>query len=354
MYQKKNISNIRSYKVFGETIIYNKNTSERDFFINHKKYDISGFDEFYYLKSNIYIGNDNEEGLFRINNATKRIEKVKEYMADYIIDNYLIYENEENNQFEYYNNKFELEFNSQNHYTLIHKGFGVERERKGLDWTGNINGYSLPNTKLWHFSLSTIAPLPHDTETPDTVSEIIGVASQKLWVRTGARRLIVLDIETGELLKIFSHHESDKKQGYTYNEGFGSIHIKENDDDYLYCMGYDNFQKINTKTITIQEAYDTYKEDPVGIANFQDIYSPLLQGDYFTFIGRKLGESGGIRHVGIFDYTAKKLVWQYQVISEDEIAKGNELIAPEPLYISGNKLYVKDFHQTLHIFEKEE
>lgn len=204
---------------------------------------------------------------------------------------------------------------------------------------------------LWHFPLSKIAPLPHDTDTPDTVSEIIGVASQKLWVTTEAGRLLVLDIETGELLKIFASSESDKNYGYEVIEGIGDVYLKDNQ---IIMINYTFLQKIDTSTMQRTEVYNFKEGDPNGIGNYKRVISPLLQGDYFTFLGEKEGDYGGIRHVGIFDYTAKKLVWQYQVINEEEIAKGNELIAPEPLYISGNKLYIKDFHQTLHIFEKEE
>ena len=59
-----------------------------------------------------------------------------------------------------------------------------------------------------------------------------------------------------------------------------------------------------------------------------------------------------IHRVGIFDYKARRLVWEGEVISKEEYrATGNHLVAPQPLYMSGSKLYIRDLQDTLHIFE---
>ena len=81
----------------------------------------------------------------------------------------------------------------------------------------------------------------------------------------------------------------------------------------------------------------------------------MLQGDYFTFLGKKEEDYGGIRRVGIFDYKARKLVWEYEVISEEEFDDTrNHLVPSKPLYMSGDKLYIKDIKDNLHIFERED
>ena len=60
-----------------------------------------------------------------------------------------------------------------------------------------------------------------------------------------------------------------------------------------------------------------------------------------------------IHRVGIFDYKAHKLVWESEVISKEEFHKTrNHLVPPQPWYMSGNKLYIKDSRDTLHIFER--
>ena len=80
----------------------------------------------------------------------------------------------------------------------------------------------------------------------------------------------------------------------------------------------------------------------------------MLQGDYFTFLGEKEEDFGYIRRVGIFDYKARKLVWEYELISIDEYEQTrNHLVPSQPLYMSGDKLYIKDIKDNLHIFERK-
>ena len=107
--------------------------------------------------------------------------------------------------------------------------------------------------------------------------------------------------------------------------------------------------------VTIKEEYNFREEDPEGMGQYESVYKPLLQGDYFTFIGSKHKEYGGIGWIGIFDYKARKLVWEYELLPfEERKATRNRLVAPQPLYMSGNKLYIKDIKDNLYIFEREE
>ena len=107
--------------------------------------------------------------------------------------------------------------------------------------------------------------------------------------------------------------------------------------------------------LAVIERYDFLETDPTGIGTYRSIYSPMLQGDYFTFLGIKEEDFGHIRRIGIFDYKARKLVWEYEVISEEEFDETrNQLVPPQPLYMSGDKLYIKDIKDNLHIFERED
>ena len=65
---------------------------------------------------------------------------------------------------------------------------------------------------------------------------------------------------------------------------------------------------IDTEKLAIIEQYNFQESDPEGIGAYRSIRSPLLQGDYFTFLGEKEGEYSGLRRVGIFDLKARKLV----------------------------------------------
>ena len=206
---------------------------------------------------------------------------------------------------------------------------------------------------LWQFTIASLGDSPYPDE-EDRIGEFLGITNNYLWIVTNLGRLIALDIETGEIQKVASPHTTDEKYNYHLNKAFGHIYIKQEDGN-LYCMSYNMVTIIDTQTFAIKEEYNFREEDPEGMGQYESVYTPLLQGDYFTFLGSKHKEYGGIGWIGIFDYKARKLVWEYELLPfEERKATRNRLVAPQPLYMSGNKLYIKDIKDNLYIFEREE
>ena len=218
---------------------------------------------------------------------------------------------------------------------------------------GEIKRINTDTETLWQFTIVSLGDSPYPDE-EDKIGEFLGITNNYLWIVTNLGRLIALDIETGEIQKVASPHTTDEKYNYLINKAFGHIYIKEEDGN-LYCMSYNIVTIIDTQTFTIKEEYNFREEDPEGMGQYESVYTPLLQGDYFTFLGSKHKEYGGIGWIGIFDYKARKLVWEYELFPfEERKATRNRLVAPQPLYMSGNKLYIKDIKDNLYIFEREE
>ena len=191
---------------------------------------------------------------------------------------------------------------------------------------------------LWQFTIASLGDSPYPDE-EDRIDKIVGIANGNLWVYTKLYRLIALDIETGNV------------QYHTDCFGVQLDEVTEN----IFAIASNGWTVIDTQTFTIKEDYFFSKEDPEGMGQYESVYKPLLQGDYFTFIGSKHKEYGGIGWIGIFDYKARKLVWEYELLPfEERKATRNRLVAPQPLYMSGNKLYIKDIKDNLYIFEREE
>ena len=209
----------------------------------------------------------------------------------------------------------------------------------------------LSKSILWHFNLSILGKISYE-DIPDEIEKILGIAHGNVWFNTKGGRLVALDVESGEVIRKFSCYKNDQKLGYDINLKIGRNTYINDFDNHIYGMSGNYFQKINAETLEIEEEFN-YFDSPDGIGKFKNHYSFLLQGNYFTFIAQKDDGIGGIRFAGLFDYRKKELVWEYEIISAEEKKAGNELIAPQPLYMSGNKLYIKDFKNTLHIFEKE-
>ena len=190
---------------------------------------------------------------------------------------------------------------------------------------------------LWQFTIASLGDSPYPDE-EDRIDKIVGIANGNLWVYTNLYRLIALDIETGSV------------QYHTDCFGVQLDEVTEN----IFAIASSGWTIIDTQTFTIKEDYFFSKEDPEGMGQYESVYKPLLQGDYFTFIGSKHKEYGGIGWIGIFDYKARKLVWEYELLPfEERKTTRNRLVAPQPLYMSGNKLYIKDIKDNLYIFERE-
>ena len=203
---------------------------------------------------------------------------------------------------------------------------------------GEIKRINTDTETLWQFTIASLGDSPYPDE-EDRIDKIVGIANGNLWVYTKLYRLVALDIETGNV------------QYHTDCFGVQLDEVTEN----IFAIASNGWTVIDTQTFTIKEDYFFSKEDPEGMGQYESVYKPLLQGDYFTFIGSKHKEYGGIGWIGIFDYKARKLVWEYELLPfEERKATRNRLVAPQPLYMSGNKLYIKDIKDNFYIFEREE
>ena len=206
------------------------------------------------------------------------------------------------------------------------------------NFSGEFKRINTQTKTLWEFPLSSLGGTEYEPGKTDKIDKILGIAHGNIWFYTKFYRLVALDLETGK--KVYSL------------DCFG-VYLDEVTKD-IFAIASNGWTIIDTQTSTIKEDYFFSEEDPEGMGQYESVYKPLLQGDYFTFLGEKEEDYGGIRRVGIFDYKARKLVWEYEVISEEEFDETrNQLVPPQPLYMSGDKLYIKDIKDNLHIFERK-
>jgi len=224
---------------------------------------------------------------------------------------------------------------------LFNTYFSFYFDKKIISEENNsIKLITLSGSELWQFPLSLLGGTEYQPGKTDKIKNVLGVAHGNIWIYTDFGRLVALDLETGN--KVYSI------------ECFGP-QLDEVTKD-IFAIASNGWTIIDTQTLTIKEDYFFSEVDPEGMGQYESVYKPLLQGDYFTFLGRKAEDFGsGMRRVGIFDYKARKLVWEYEVISRDEYHKTkNQLVVSQPLYMGGNKLYIKDIKDNLHIFERED
>ena len=136
---------------------------------------------------------------------------------------------------------------------------------------GEIKRINTDTETLWQFTIASLGDSPYPDE-EDRIDKIVGIANGNLWVYTNLYRLIALDIETGSV------------QYHTDCFGVQLDEVTEN----IFAIASSGWTIIDTQTFTIKGNYFFSKEDPEGMGQYESVYTPLLQGDYFTFLGSNI------------------------------------------------------------------
>ena len=328
------INNVSTYFLKDNFLFFDsgKQLQEHILFMNNELIGLKGLSDYFFIKDTILFNKWGEKGSFSYNINTREVTQIEEnQQITALKDNILIYA-DENDIYYYKDLSFKNLFSSSYFFNIIAEDCGFAYD------TDKVLKLNFQDKILWQFTIASLGDSPYPDE-EDRIDKIVGIANGNLWVYTNLYRLIALDIETGSV------------QYHTDCFGVKLDEVTEN----IFSIASNGWTVIDTQTFTIKEDYFFSKEDPEGMGQYESVYKPLLQGDYFTFIGSKHKEYGGIGWIGIFDYKARKLVWEYELLPfEERKATRNRLVAPQPLYMSGNKLYIKDIKDNLYIFEREE
>ena len=203
---------------------------------------------------------------------------------------------------------------------------------------------------LWTFDL----PLRPRSGEPDNLDKVLGLTHGMLWICTRLSRLIALDLETGKPIHQFSSAASDKANpAYTYVRGFAYFFFREADKAIITISNW-GIHILNATTAEFIESYEFSEVDSSGREAFEYLDAARLYGDCLTFIAQRHREAHGYRCAGIFDLKARQFSWIGDIISlEEKMSTGNHLLAQFPLQMAGNRLYIKDAENTLHIYQKE-
>ena len=203
---------------------------------------------------------------------------------------------------------------------------------------------------LWTFDL----PLRPRSGEPDNLDKVLGIAQGLLWICTRWYRLIALNLETGKPVHQFSGGWFDEDHSnYIVLDSLGWCFFREAEKTIVLISNF-GVQILDAATAKIIEGYSFSEVDPQGIGAFEYFDAARLYGGCLTFIAQRHREAHGYRCAGIFDLKARQFSWIGDIISlEEKMSTGNHLIAQFPLQMEGNRLYIKDAENTLHIYQKE-
>lgn len=329
------IPNVSSYKLANETLIYASGSSLRNkkLFINNKETYLDRVAAYIPFKEYILLTKWSEKDTFVYNYLDKQTTIINDIRVQEISNDFIVFLNPDTDIFLYKNYNFIDIFSSKYFFNILEENYGITYSETHLS---KIN---FQDEILWQFPLLSLGGSVYAPDKTDEIDKILGIAHGNVWFYTHFGRLVALELETGT--KVYSL------------DCFG-VYLDEKTKN-IFAIASNTITIIDTEKLTIAERYNFLEADPTGIGAYRRVFSPLLQGDYFTFLGEKEKEYGGIGWVGIFDYKARKLIWEYEVISQEERnATRNQLVISQPLYMSDNKLYIKDIKDNLHIFERED
>ena len=208
-----------------------------------------------------------------------------------------------------------------------------------LDYSGDV---------VWSFTYQTRSDWNDSCIAQPEFINIIGIAQGLLWLNYRGGQLVALDLETGELRHLFSpgHIEKDHSP-HTIIEGLGYGYFRPSDQTIVSISRW-GIHIIDASTAERLESYAFSEVDPHGIGAFEDFEDSRFGEDCFTFIGKRTRESSGMRWAGVFDLKTRKLLWADEVIPRDEEETSCRYVAH-----AGDKLYIKDSQDTLHIYQRE-
>ncbi|MDY3851764.1 MAG: hypothetical protein SO013_02595, partial [Prevotella sp.] len=145
------------------------------------------------------------------------------------------------------------------------------------NFRGEFKRINTETETLWQFSLSSLGGTEYEPDETDKIDKILGIAHGNIWFYTDFGRLVVLDLETGDMVKKISGNPSDKNSTYEMTLGLGDCFFRPSDKNIVSINAFE-FQIIDTEKLAVIERYDFRESDPTGIGTYRRVFSPMLQG----------------------------------------------------------------------------
>lgn len=201
----------------------------------------------------------------------------------------------------------------------------------------DIGSYHLPTeTTLWQYSVTDLGA--------EKVSKILGVFGQTLVVVCEMpvypeHILIGIDINDGKLLWSVNLSQYLMHSNLFYHEQNNSIiSLRRN---FLWEFSLSSMEVIREKQLP-----ETFNYKSLNV----QVELASLYGDLIYFAGKDLENIRPSALVGVFDLKTEKLVDVHDLQSDGTFTVGGNS-RPQ---VSGNKIYVQDTKNTLHILERED
>lgn len=218
----------------------------------------------------------------------------------------------------------------------------------------NMGFYQLPDLTLK--SQIQIAPYLNSfmttdqSKSEDKIQNYIGLAGSVIWLGLSSGRLLAVNIEKGSLEYQIRSKESRFPEDFSYEvkDGdylpFGELMQLDEKKGEIFGLRDKYFMKIDLNNGEIRREYiDIGKSmEAHDMSSSYRSYTFPCDEQLIYFCDDRKGK------IGVFDRLKQEVVWSYELEMErDGIAQILEM------KYSGNRWYVLDRNNTLHIFERE-
>jgi hypothetical protein len=164
------------------------------------------------------------------------------------------------------------------------------------------------------------------------IDKILGISAGILWVWLNGYQIVGIEITTGNI----NHHFLPFKEIFEDGKFYFNFPHFEEEEDKIYFFERNYWIEIDLKSQKTKILWQGQEEN---------INLSVFTKDYIYFISSP-PHSVYSNRIGVFDKSAKKIVWSTQIALDT-------FITLNQIQVSEDKIYVLDSGGTLHIFEKE-
>lgn len=327
----------------------------------------------------IYV-TDND--IYRYNEGEIILELNEYWGVDFLPEFFNVFTNRSFNTFYSYEGELIKSYDGINFYHIFSKRDFIYYDRKSK--TTKYNGLKLIDSKLglsflhlqnifsfqsssiisinykkgikcWQFSFIELGEhqTPYGETKPYEVRQFIGIYKNIVWVQLNYDGLLGIDINTGELSHWFKGVKKENLVGNVDSYIDTNEHYIFYNTEFLLSnnkiigLAADRFYEINLDSENIQpKLYGLWdKMEILGVKKGNIGYNPRLQNNQLYFMLYDQLKFGTI------DILSKEIIYVSEAI-EITCAKNsrNQL---RDIKVNGDKVYIHDSENTLHIFERE-
>jgi len=202
--------------------------------------------------------------------------------------------------------------------------------------------YNLEGNELWAFDTNTLGIwIDYDKREQETaVRRVIGELDGRIYIYLNSGKVLVLDVETGDILKKLVNDKYVSE--HWFNGNFGYFIEIDRQNKKLIQLAQKSYTEVNLATYEVTQI-DLKESMPINLENDHNI---VFDETHIYFSDRYNCKLASLNR------TTMQIDWVHQ-LSDPKTCEIDGNRHGKDLKLYGNRLYVLDNKSTLHIFEKE-